>query len=252
MDANIQSEHRLWIEYFHDDRNADRSSRSEYNAVNASLSSVPCDGRDWEPIYTDFSFQMRQTFLQVLRVLLLAVVLIPLYIRNCDTKHLWWKIFLDDLCTFISWTTCLLSFYNFCIASSILQTVNSQNGYLPVVTYAPEKIQCLYVWESIDLAVLDARNLFLTIDIEPILMYIEGVPNTVTLNTTWRWQAYCAPMTYCWGVDEPSHDAQEFMGHVSDWMIERVSFRSVPVLCMNKRFLFQRNAWVYKVCGCNA
>jgi len=126
MDANIQSEHRLWIEYFHDDRNADRSSRSEYNAVNASLSSVPCDGRDWEPIYTDFSFQMRQTFLQVLRVLLLAVVLIPLYIRNCDTKHLWWKIFLDDLCTFISWTTCLLSFYNFCIASSILQTVNSQ------------------------------------------------------------------------------------------------------------------------------
>ena len=94
MDANIQSEHRLWIEYFHDDRNADRSSRSEYNAVNASLSSVPCDGRDWEPIYTDFSFQMRQTFLQVLRVLLLAVVLIPLYIRNCDTKHLWWKIFL--------------------------------------------------------------------------------------------------------------------------------------------------------------
>ena len=167
-------------------------------------------------------------------------------------RHLWWKIFLDDLCTFISWTTCLLSFYNPGIASSILQTVNSQNGYLPVVTYAPEKIQCLYVWRSIDLAVLDTRNLFLTTDIEPILMYIEGVPNTVTLNTTWRWQAYCAPMTYCWGVDEPSHDAQEFMGHVSDWMIERVSFRSVPVLCMNKRFLFQRNAWVYKVCGCNA
>ena len=27
-------------------------------------------------------------------------------------------------------------------------------------------------------------ELFLTIDIEPILMYIEGVPNTVTLNTT--------------------------------------------------------------------
>lgn len=63
MDANIQSEHRLWIEYFHDDRNADRSSRSEYSAVNASLSSAPCDGRDWEPIYTDFSFQMRQTFM---------------------------------------------------------------------------------------------------------------------------------------------------------------------------------------------
>jgi len=99
-----------------------------------------------------------------------------------------------------------------------LQTVNSQNGYLPVVTYAPEKIQCLYVWRSIDLAVLDTWNLSLTTDIEAILMYIEGVPNTVTLNTTWRWQAYFAPMTYCWGVDEPSHDAQEFMGHVSDWM----------------------------------
>ena len=75
-------------------------------------------------------------------------------------------------------------------------------------------------------------ELFLTIDIEPILMYIEGVPNTVTLNTTWRRQAYCAPMTYCWGVDKPSHDVQEFMGHVSDWMVERVPFRSVPVLCI--------------------
>jgi len=42
-------------------------------------------------------------------------------------------------------------------------------------------------------------------------------------------------MTYCWGVDKPSHDAQEFMEPVSDWMIERVSFRSVPVLCMNNR-----------------
>jgi len=54
MDANIQSEHRLWIEYFPSDRNADRYFRSEYNAVNASLSSTPCDGRDWEPIYTGF------------------------------------------------------------------------------------------------------------------------------------------------------------------------------------------------------
>jgi len=43
-------------------------------------------------------------------------------------------------------------------------------------------------------------------------------------------------------LDILSHDVQEFMGHVSDWMMEQVSFRSVPVLCMNKRFFETRNA----------
>jgi len=37
---------------------------------------------------------------------------------------------------------------------------------------------------EIDLAVLDARSWFLTTDIEAIFMYLEGVPNTATLNTT--------------------------------------------------------------------
>jgi len=43
MDVIIQSERRLWIEYT---LSADRYPRSEYNAMNASLSSTPCDGSD--------------------------------------------------------------------------------------------------------------------------------------------------------------------------------------------------------------